>query len=270
MSRARDDRPQSSWQWIEYFRANAQRTPASAAPAALSLSPWERRVISDSIAEFQLGESSEGRHLKWLARRWSRRTGDRAYAYAIDLFIDEENRHARDLGAFMDAEGIERLGHSLADRVFRRLRKLGGLELAVRVLVSAEIIAQVYYQALRDATRSAPLRALCERILEDEEPHVRFQCERLAILRRGRRAHAAVEGLHWILLGGAAVVVWINHHRVLRAGGFGLVAFLREVAGFGAVAMRQGDPARYAWPAVAPGDGRVALDAGASAAGPGG
>jgi hypothetical protein len=238
--------PRSSQSWVEYFHENATRRSfqPSAGP---TLSPWERRCIADSIAEFQLGESSEGRHLKFLARSWSRRSGDGAYGTAIDLFIAEENRHARDLGEFMDAEGIGRLGQSLADRVFRGLRKLAGLELAIRVLVTAEIIAQVYYQALRDATHSRTLRGLCQRILEDEDPHVRFQSERLAILRRGRAAQSLVELLHWVLLAGAACVVWINHHPVLRRGGFGWVAFLREVAGFGAAAMRRADPASYGW-----------------------
>lgn len=236
--------PRSSRDWVQYFHDNAARPTARPATGP-TLSPWERRCIADSIAEFQLGESSEGRHLKLLARRWSRRSGDRVYATAIDLFIGEENRHARVLGEFMDAEGIGRLGHSLADRIFRGLRKLAGLELAIRVLVTAEIIAQVYYQALRDATHSRTLRAICERILDDEEPHVRFQCERLAILRQGRAGQALAELLHWILLGGAACVVWINHHPVLRRVGFSFVAYLREVAGFGAAAMRRADPLSY-------------------------
>ncbi len=236
--------PESSRSWVEYFHDNAARL-AGKAGTGPTLSPWERRCIADSIAEFQLGESSEGRHLKLLARRWCRRSGDRDYATAIDLFIGEENRHARVLGEFMDGEGIGRLGHSLADRVFRGMRKLAGLELAIRVLVTAEIIAQVYYQGLRDATHSRTLRALCQRILEDEDPHVRFQCERLAILRQGRGGQSLVELVHWVLLGGAACVVWINHHPVLRRGGFSFVAYLREVAGFGAAAMRRADPSSY-------------------------
>ena len=240
--------PRSSQEWVGYFRRNAEARAAWPHSGALTLSPWERRAIESSIAEFQLGESSEGRHLKDLARRWALRAGDWDYAHAIDLFIAEENRHAGELGAFMDAEAIGRLGHSWADRIFRGLRKLAGLELAVRVLVTAEIIAQVYYQALRDATQSSKLREICGRILEDEDPHVQFQCERLAILRRGRAGRSLVEASHWILLGGAALVVWVNHRRVLRAGRFGLVDYLREVAACGANAMRIADSARYRWP----------------------
>src|SRR5688572_23645585 len=84
--------------WAQYFRFNAK---------SLLTVPWERGVcfteetraaIASSVQEFQLGESSEGKHLIACARRHAAATGDGAYVEALGLFIAEEHRHARDLG----------------------------------------------------------------------------------------------------------------------------------------------------------------------------
>ena len=138
------------------------------------------------MQEFQLGESSEGRHLMTRAIRHAADTGDVDYIPALRLFIAEEHRHARDLGRVLDLAGIPRVGRTWPDTVFRWLRKGAGLELSIAVLVTAEIIAKVYYAALREATHAPVLRRLCDQILADEVQHVRFQAERVAILRRGQ------------------------------------------------------------------------------------
>ena len=140
------------------------------------------------MQEFQLGESSEGRHLMTRAIRHAADTGDVDYIPALRLFIAEEHRHARDLGRVLDLAGIPRVGRTWPDTVFRWLRKGAGLELSIAVLVTAEIIAKVYYAALREATHAPVLRRLCDQILADEVQHVRFQAERVAILRRGKSA----------------------------------------------------------------------------------
>jgi len=210
----------SSLDWCAYYEANAA---AAEIPWECSahLTAAERRAVAASIQEFQLGESSEGRHLHAAARAYAASSGDGAYVRAIEAIIREEQRHARDLGRFLAAEGIPLRKRSWPDAVFRSLRRGAGLETTVGVLLTAELIAQVYYAALRDATRSPVLRALCERILRDEAEHVRFQAERLALLRAGRArvavrlAQAAQRGL----LAGAALVVWWGHRSVLAGGG---------------------------------------------------
>ena len=68
----------------------------------------ERTVIWDSVLEFQLGESSQGRHIIRCAHEFALRQRSPACAEAIKLFIREEQRHARDLGRFMDLAGIPR------------------------------------------------------------------------------------------------------------------------------------------------------------------
>ena len=227
---SRPPAPGSSAEWCSWFRANE---------ASLLDVPWtlgagiaadERDAIASSIQEFQLGESSEGRHLIDCARVHAERIGDPEYVAAIRHLIREEQRHARDLGRFMDLAGIPRVGRTWTDAVFRWLRRGAGLELSVGVLVTAEIIAKIYYRALRETTGSTVLRRVCDQILRDEVEHVRFQTERLAILRRGRPSSRLrlTAALHRFLFWGTVEVVAWRHRRALRAGGYSLKRFRRE------------------------------------------
>lgn len=147
----------------------------------------------------------------------------------------------------MDLAGIPRASHSWPDAVFRWLRKRAGLELSVTVLVTAEIIAQVYYAALREATSSIVLRTLCDQILRDELKHVQFQCERLAILRSRRRSWltSVQQTAHRFFLAGTILVVWRQHRHALRAGGWGFVRFWRDTWSHMRVAMKLCDPRNY-------------------------
>jgi hypothetical protein len=141
----------------------------------------------------------------------------------VEYFIREEQQHARYLRDFLASEGVGTIKKRWADSVFRKLRSLSGLEVSVAVLVTAEIIAEVYYAALGEATRSPMLRAICNRILSDEEAHVRFQAERLAILRgdRSKTGMLLTRLLHRTLFFGAVLVVWRNHGSAIRRGGLG-------------------------------------------------
>jgi hypothetical protein len=216
--------------WREYFLINGNSLMAIPWQMGVELSDEEREAIATSVQEFQLGESSEGKHLIHAARAYVQRTNDPAYPHTLALFIAEENRHARDLGRFLDLAGIGRAQRAWPDSVFRWLRHRAGLELSISVLVTAEIIAKVYYAALRDSTRSIVLRLLCDQICHDEVMHVFFQTERLAILRRGRNwmTLAAVSLGHRILFGGACLVVWHKHGTAMRAGGVGFRCYWRE------------------------------------------
>ena len=248
----------TSEQWRAYFHQNAASLLSIPWEQGVSLNDAEKTAVAASIQEFQLGESSEGKHFQGLAREYSQLTGDNDYIYTLRLFIAQEHRHALDLGRVMDLAGIARIGHTWPDAVFRWLRHRAGLELSIGVLVTAEIIAKVYYIALREATTSAVLRRLCDQILSDEVQHVRFQCERLAIL-RARRSRASVwlkGALQRWFFGGTCWVVWWKHRHALRAGGFSCRSFRRaarrEMAG--AVALM--NPKNYLFGPVA--DARLA------------
>lgn len=225
MDQPRDPRPFAFW--VQHFEHNRRRLLPIPWSDTSRLDPDEHRAVGDSIATFQLGETGEGSFLKAAAVR----TGDPGYVRAVELFVAEEGRHARELGRFMEREGIPFRRHHWTNGVFRALRKLLGLELCVVVLVTAETIACVYYRALRDATASPVLRALCAQILRDEAAHVAFQEESLVRLRtpslRSRLpTHPAVRRC---LLEVTLLAVWIGHRRCLHAGGHTFGRFRQEV-----------------------------------------
>lgn len=150
---------------------------------------------------------------------------------ALRLFIAEEQRHARDLATFLAINGIPLARSTGPDRAFRFLRHcLGTLEVSIGVLITAEIMAQVYYAALREATSSVILDRLCEQILRDEASHVEFQAEQLGKL-RARRApllYGLTVAAQRTLFFGACIVVWIFHRRAFKAGGHNFRRFWRS------------------------------------------
>lgn len=215
--------------WVSSFRRSLDNPPEIPWENADKLTEPERKTICASIQEFQLGERSEGRYLKQAAHNYAKRSGELGYSNAIELFIREEQRHAALLGAFMDVVGIPQVRHTWPDLVFRRLRRFGGLEISICVLLTAEVIAKIYYRALLAATASPALRAICRRILQDEARHVQFQAERLAILRRERRRWrvAAAVATQRLLFAGAVAVVWLRHKPVFRLGRYSLWTYWR-------------------------------------------
>ncbi len=210
--------------WRNHFRRSLLEELAT--PARDGWSRVEEEILGPSLAKFQLGESSDGRHLLQYARQFGDSTGDSWLGEAMALFIQEENRHSHWLGEFLKAQGVPLLRHCWSDGVFRLLRKLLGFGLMVAVLVCAEIVAVPYYRAVRDTTTSVWLKAICRRLLDDEAMHLRFQAANLGavwrrwtLLRAFRRAHKAFMGV-------VCLVVWMEHGTVLRAGGYTPVTFL--------------------------------------------
>jgi hypothetical protein len=92
-------------EWVRYFEGNAGqvlRPPVE----DYRLSEDERRRIEASIQGFQIGEASEGRHLREGALELARRTGNTDYPVAIRYLIREENRHSAYLGSCMRQPGL--------------------------------------------------------------------------------------------------------------------------------------------------------------------
>ncbi len=150
------------------------------------------------------------------------KTREQDYYNAIVQFIREEQRHARDLARFMNRQEIPLIRDHWIDRVFRELRRFAGLELSIIVLITAEIIAKVYYKALKNSTNSRILRELCDQILLDEEKHVEFQSETLHKLgkARSKTVNDCIGLFHRGLLEGTLFIVWHQHKSVFKAGGY--------------------------------------------------
>lgn len=214
------------------WRIHFERNAASLLPIPWDVGPdltdEEISVIAASLQEFQAGEYSEGRHLYAFAQAYAVTTGDYEYVRAIRLFIAEEQRHALCLARFLAINGIPLVDTTFKDWVFRRLRNLvSSLELSIAVLVTAELIAKVYYRVLREATQSVVLRRLCDQILSDEDAHVAFQCGHLRKLRAGRGpvALAATLAAHRLLFAGTLLLIGWSHRRVVRRGGLTLLGW---------------------------------------------
>ena len=171
------------------------------------------------------------------------------------LFIKEEQTHAAVLGRFLDQQGIPRLRGHWLDGIFRALRRVLGLEHTLRVLLTAEVVAAVYYRALFSATYSGLLQQLCRRIMLDEEMHLNFQCFTLRHLSAGRGGVGA-----WLrrlayrtLMAGAALAAYATSRATFRAGGYGLRSYLAAIEAEyarveqmqrdGLIAVRGGQPA---------------------------
>lgn len=213
--------------WLDYFKKNEGHLDHIDRNFCDHIDRREKNLIQSSVQQFQKGENSEGKRLKAFAQK----DGDPAHQEAVRYFIREEQRHAMVLGRFMDRNGIERIREHWIDSVFRKLRGLAGLENSVRVLLTAEIIAMVYYVALRDATASRTLKEICEQILEDEEMHINFQSFTLQryYLQKGGIRRFFVRNLHRSLMAGTFLVVWFQHRAVLKAGGYRFQRFYREI-----------------------------------------
>ncbi len=213
--------------WHRHFLKNRGGPRALPWHDSYLLSAAELRLAGRSIQQFQLGEWARGRGLIRRASLNPALARDPWFLPALELFIAEEQGHSGILGRFLDRERIPRLKHHWLDGVFRRLRKLAGLEVCAMVLVTAEVLAIPFYQALRDATRSHLLRSICARILCDEAAHLSYQALTLGLIRRPLCARArTIRSLcDSTLFRGTALLLWQQHRGVFRAAGWGFHRF---------------------------------------------
>lgn len=215
--------------WTHLFSSRAQSRELLPWSHPQILNEDERRLVGGSIRQFQLGEGSDGSGLIRRGRASRLVALDQDFLPALELFIQEEQRHSRHLATFLQREGVNLLQKHWVDRIFRRVRKFAGLELCLRVLVMAEIVAVPYYTALERAAGSPLLRRICANILADEADHLRFQAENLERLQSTRPSFPLLEFGFWRCFQIVTlVVVWREHGQVLRAGDYRWNTFRQE------------------------------------------
>ncbi len=222
----------TSRQWCWYFEEHRYRLLRLPWEQGAALSDDERELIAESVRIFQQGEAQEGRHFFRCVRAHAEQSGDLDYIEAHRLFMEEEKRHGRDLARFLQLAEVPILERkSWLTWMFCWCGSRGGLESTLLVILMSEVLALVYYAALRRATRSPLLRRLCAQILRDEKRHVRFHCDRLVQLRQGRSALARgwAQALDRTLFLAAVTTCWAWHHRVFRAGGYSFERFWTAV-----------------------------------------
>jgi hypothetical protein len=216
--------------WLNHFEYHAEHSRSIPSVVSDQLHAAEQRLIASSIAIFQLGEQAEGAGLLAAAERFGRARNLPALARIVELLIREEQRHAALLRGFMEDHRIALKSRDWTDRIFRRVRRLAGLELYLYVLISAELIGKVYYRALEAATACQRLKVLCRILVCEELAHVGFESELLLALRARRPApvRALMRLAHSSFFLGTAAVVWLTHRAVLRRAGYGAGSFLRS------------------------------------------
>jgi hypothetical protein len=216
--------------WLNHFEYHAEHSRSIPSVVSDHLSAAEQRLIASSIATFQLGEQAEGAGLLAAAERFGRARNLPALARIVELLIREEQRHAALLRGFMEDHRMALKSRDWTDGIFRRVRRLAGLELYLYVLISAELIGKVYYRALEAATGCQRLKVLCRILVCEELAHVGFESELLLALRAPRPAplRALMRFAHRNFFLGTAAVVWLTHRAVLRRAGYGAGSFLRS------------------------------------------
>jgi hypothetical protein len=245
----------SSAEWVAYFLANANQQKHVPWEEAATLSSDELRFLIPSLRGWQLGETSDGSHLLAASHDYAARFSDPCFVEAARLFIAEEQRHGGNLGRFLDRADVCRASSDWGDTVFRAVRYLvPRMEFWATPVVMVETHALIYYNAVRRATESVILRAICEQILADEVAHIRFQCERLAMLHRSRPGWllAMTMAFHRAFFTFVTLAVWLGHRHALRAGGYRFRRFWTHAWSKMRCAWSLMNPRAYSWREATP------------------
>lgn len=161
--------------WLKYFEWNRVHRAKVPWEMGIQVEPLLRGPLIRSLQKFQLGESGEGRRL----RRHAIATGDSFYSAAIELFVKEEQEHARLMAIILSQLHAPLLSSDWTDHCFVFLRRMFGLHQELMVLLLPEMIAKCYFRALHDGTDDDVLRSVFAQILHDEEGHVAFHVDYL-------------------------------------------------------------------------------------------
>lgn len=221
----------TSQQWIDYFRQNLQKRRIDWSVAPVLTGP-ERKAIIKSMQAWQLGETSDGAQLLAAARMYADSIGDRYYCEAVQLFIREEQKHGNNLGRYLDMVAEKRIRSNWGDTLFRKIRHLNtSMEMWTITVITVESAAQVYYQALKDATRCVLLKQVCTDILIDEAFHIDFQLQRLQLIFSGKTAvkKRASYQFYRLFYFSTILVVWAAHRKLFKAGKVGFGKYFKKM-----------------------------------------
>ncbi|MCB0736573.1 MAG: ferritin-like domain-containing protein [Bacteroidetes bacterium] len=215
--------------WLDYYQTNlqAERINWSQEP---QITQEQKAAIIPSLRAWQLGETSEGHNLRAATAKYANRHNDPVYRDAIDLFIKEEQKHGENLGKYLDRIGVPRKKKDVGDSLFRKVRGFAtNMEMWTITVLIIEHAAQVYYQAIKNATNCNLLSEICTDILIDEAHHIQFQRERLSIIFNRkpswkREVAFFIYHLHFKLTYRA---IWIGHSKALKEGGYHFGRFKR-------------------------------------------
>jgi hypothetical protein len=217
--------------WKNHFSANLQRQRVDwNVPPAIT--DYEKQKILYSLKAWQLGETSDGRHLLAAASSYAEKISDAEYVNAVRLFIKEEQKHGSNLGKYIDKIGEQRLKNDWGDSLFRKVRYFNrSMELWTITVIIVESAAQIFYAALRDATNCTLLKSICDDILIDEAHHIKFQNERMFIIFSGKSFYSkAISLLFYSTLFFLTIhAIWFAHKKAFVAGNISRKIFMQQM-----------------------------------------
>lgn len=210
--------------WLAYFEGNARGDCAPGVSLRAEVPPSAWGPLALSLGRFQLGESAGGKIHEEMPSHPDRAL-DPPMRRAVQLYIEEEWRHARELGMVIHALGGQLQTAHWTNGAFTACRRILGLRTKMMTLAVAEVIGIVYYRALARGLGSAALATSLQRIANEESRHLDFQAaffER-AISLAPRWARGCyrwlLRGLMFAILAAALLVLLLDHGRVLRQAG---------------------------------------------------
>lgn len=162
--------------WINHFEANTRLNHELHLPETpCTLLEDHRQAIARSLAIFQLGESGGGTRLRRYTRSIATLENLRGYQRAVDLFVAEEQSHAALLARTVTHLRGTLLQKQWTNSVFRWMRDLVNLEFNIQVLLTAELIAEVYFGLLALRCSDPVVQTVAKKLLRDEMGHLAFQ-----------------------------------------------------------------------------------------------
>lgn len=222
----------TSTYWISHFKANALQKRINWNQET-TITKDEIDTILSSLQAWQLGETSEGRQLVAAAEKYAYHIAEPGYVVAIKLFIKEEQKHGNNLGMYLDRIAQPRIKQNWGDTLFRKVRHLNtSMESWTVAVIVVESTAQIFYQALKDATGCNLLKEICTDILIDEAHHITFQTERLAAIYESKSPFSKSwrRFVYKYFFYFTASLVWFAHKRIFKAGGNTYGSYLNQIA----------------------------------------
>jgi hypothetical protein len=210
--------------WLAYFEANARSDRAPANTLYAEVPPELRAPLARSLGRFQLGESAGGKIHEEIPTHPDRAL-DRGTRRSVQLYIEEEWRHARELALLIRALGGELQTAHWTNGAFTACRRILGLRTKMMTLAIAEVIGIVYYRALASGVGSPALATSLRRIAHEEALHLDFQAaffdHALSLAPPWLRApyRWLLRTLMFAILAAALGVLLLDHGRLLRRAG---------------------------------------------------
>jgi hypothetical protein len=216
----------SSASWLSYFQANKSAEAGITAADKINVAEAVRTPLIRSLQRFQIGQSGDGKHLK----KYAATLLDPAYERCVDLFVKEEQGHARILAQTINAMDGALLTWHWSNLIFIAVRRALGLKTELSILLIAEIIGKCFYKCCADRLVNRALRDTFSLIVLDEIFHLEFHCSFMA--RQMQHSPQFLRTLFyycWTAFFYAACLVFIaDHWRALQALNVMPQAFLKD------------------------------------------